>query len=154
MKLCFLALSLLFVSVYSIPIPSVSSAPTLSGKRVERYVDDIAKTLTLEHDKALQSVALQNSTVLVKKKRLDSLTIQFKSLALRLNNITNTYNGLNRERLDASRDYNRFLNNFKRIEALISKGKIDYHQEMNFLMEIKKYINKMALRCPLISLQK
>jgi formylmethanofuran dehydrogenase subunit A len=145
MKLCLFLVSLLFASCYSIPV--VSQAPTLSGKKVEKFVDDIAKSLTLEHQNALKLVASQNETVLSKKKKLDGLTLEFRSLGLRLNNITNTYNALNRERLDASRDYEKFMRNFKRIESLIKAGKIDYEQEMKFLRDIKNYIRKVSLKC-------
>lgn len=145
MKLCLFLASLLFVSVYSIPV--VSQAPTLSGKKVEKFVDDIAKSLTLEHQNALKLVSSQNETVLTKKKKLDGLTLEFRSLGIRLNNITNTYNALNRERLDASRDYDKFMRNFKRIESLIKAGKIDYEQEMKFLRDIKNYIRKVSLNC-------
>ena len=145
MKVCLFLASLLFVSVYSIPV--VSQAPTLSGKKVEQFVDDIAKSLTLEHQNALKLVSSQNETVLSKKKKLDGLTLEFRSLGLRLNNITNTYNALNRERLDASRDYDKFMRNFRRIESLIKAGKIDYEQEMKFLRDIKNYIRKVSLNC-------
>lgn len=145
MKVCLFLASLLFVSVYSIPV--VSQAPTLSGKKVEQFVDDIAKSLTLEHQNALKLVSSQNETVLSKKKKLDGLTLEFRSLGLRLNNITNTYNALNRERKDASRDYDKFMRNFRRIESLIKAGKIDYEQEMKFLRDIKNYIRKVSLNC-------
>ncbi len=145
MKACLFLASLLFVSVYSIPV--VSQATPISGKKVEKFVDDIAKSLTLEHQNALKLVASQNETVLSKKKRLDGLNLEFRSLALRLNNITNTYNSLNRERVEASNDYNRFMRNYKRIEALIKTGKIDYETEMKFLRDIKNYIRKVSLNC-------
>jgi len=145
MKLCLFLASLLFVSVYS--IPSVSKEQPLSGKKVEKFVDDIANSLTLEHQNALKLVSSQNDTVILKKKRLDGLKLEFRRLGIRLNNITNTYNSLNRERLDAQKDYNKFMSNFKRMESLIKAGKIDYEQEMKFLRDIKNYIRKVSVNC-------
>jgi polyhydroxyalkanoate synthesis regulator phasin len=149
MKLCLFLASLLFVSVYSIPVvkPAQTEAPTLSGKRVERFVDDIANSLTFEHQNALKLVASQNETVLSKKRRLDGLTLEFNHLRHRLSNITETFNSFNERRNSALNDYTTFMKRFNQFHEQIKKGKIEYDQEMKFLRDIKNYIKKMSLNC-------
>jgi chromosome segregation ATPase len=125
----------------------VKPAPTLSGKRVERFVDDIAKSLTLDHQNALKLVSSQNETVLTKKRRLDGLTLEFNHLRHRLSNITNTFNSFNQRRNDALNDYTKFMKRFNQFHEQIKKGKIEYEQEMKFLRDIKNYIRKVSLNC-------
>lgn len=143
MRACLFLASLLFVSVCSIPV----SIP-VSSKKVEKFVDDISKSLTIDHQNALKAVSLQNSTLLTKKRRLDGLTLEFNHLRRKLSNITETFNEYNRQRNSALNDYSTYMKHFQKIESSISKGKIEYEREIQFLKEIKRYINKVSrLNC-------
>lgn len=140
MKIFLFLSSVLFIS-FCEGLP-VSPVP-VSGKKVERFIDEIGKTLTVEHENALKLVKSQQSISLIKKQKLDLLSSEFNSLRIKLNNITETYNQYQKERNSALSDYNVFNSNFKRVEKLINKNKIDYENEIKFLNEIKSYIKKV-----------
>jgi len=144
MKLFLFLSSLLFVSFCeSIPITNVSAPIPVSSKKVEVFIDQIGKSLTVEHENALNLVKSQQSISLLKKQKLDILTNEFNTLSQRLTNITETYTQYKKQRNSALNDYELFMVNFKKVENLINKNKIDYETEMNFLIEIKAYIKKV-----------
>ena len=122
--------------------PSTTPAPVVSGKLVEKYIDDISHSLKLDHDKALKLVKQQENISISKKQKVDLLNKEFQSLSAKLSNITQTYNIYRKERNVALSDYDSFMQNFKKVEAIIIKNKTDYENEMKFLMSIKDYIRK------------
>lgn len=143
MKFFLFLSSVLFISFCeSLPVSSVPSVP-VSGKKVERFIDEIGKTLTVEHQNALKLVKSQQAISLIKKQKLDLLSSEFNSLRIKLNNITETYNQYQKERNSALSDYSVFNNNFQKVQKLIDKNKIDYENEIRFLNEIKSYIKKV-----------
>jgi hypothetical protein len=127
----------------SIPITNVSTTIPVSSKKVEVFIDQIGKSLTVEHENALKLVKSQQSISLLKKQKLDILTNEFNTLSQRLTNITETYTQYKKQRNTALNDYELFMVNFKKVENLINKNKIDYETEMKFLNEIKAYIKKV-----------
>lgn len=122
--------------------PGTTPVP-VSSKKVEVYIDDIAKSLTLEHENALALVRSQQNLSLSKKRKVDILNSEFRTLSERLTNITETYTQYKKERNSALTDYDTFMTNFKRVQDLITKNRIDYESEMKFLREIKAYIKKV-----------
>lgn len=140
MKVFLLLSAALFISI-SECVP-VSSVP-VSSKKVEKFIDEIGKSLSVEHNNALNLVKSQESISLLKKQKLDSLSREFNSLSKRLTNITQTYTEYKNERKSALSDYNVFMENFKRVQILTNKTKIDYENEIRFLNDIKSYINKV-----------
>jgi hypothetical protein len=122
--------------------PGATPVP-VSSKKVEVYIDDIAKSLTLEHENALALVRSQQNLSLSKKRKVDILNSEFRTLSERLTNITETYTQYKKERNSALTDYDTFMTNFKRVQDLITKNRIDYESEMKFLKEIKAYIKKV-----------
>jgi hypothetical protein len=144
MKLFLFLSSLLFVSLCeSIPIKNVSVPIPVSSKKVEVFIDQIGKSLTIEHENALKLVKNQKTISLLKKQKLDILTNEFNTLSQKLTNITETYTQYKKERNTALNDYDLFMVNFKKVEILINKNKIDYETEMKFLNDIKTYIKKV-----------
>lgn len=144
MKLFLFLSSILFVSFCeSIPIKNGSIPIPVSSKKVEVFIDQIGKSLTLEHENALKLVKSQQSISLLKKRKLDILTNEFNTLSQRLTNITETYTKYKKQRNTALNDYELFMVNFKKVENLINKNKIDYDTEMKFLNDIKAYIKKV-----------
>lgn len=123
--------------------PPVSKPVPLSSKKVETYIDDIGKSLTLEHENALKLVKTQQTISITKKQKLDILNREFQELSNKLNNITETYTQYKKERNSALSDYDTFMINFKKVQDLIKKNDLDYENEMNFLNEIKAYIKKV-----------
>lgn len=123
--------------------PVATPVPVVSSKKVEVYIDDIAKSLTLEHENALALVRSQQNLSLSKKRKVDILNSEFRTLSERLTNITETYTQYKKERNSALTDYDTFMTNFKRVQDLITKNRIDYESEMKFLKEIKAYIKKV-----------
>jgi len=148
MKL-FIFLSALMFMTFSESVPVVSQPlrPTtpapVSGKLVERYIDDITRTLSIDHENALSLIKKQQDISISKKKKIDILNNEFQNLKSQLTNITATYNEYNNQRNGALKDYNAFMVNFKKVESLIMKNKIDYENEINFLKSIKNYIKKV-----------
>ena len=122
--------------------PGTTPVP-VSSKKVEVYIDDIARSLTLEHENALALVRSQQNLSLSKKRKVDILNSEFRTLSERLTNITETYTQYKKERNSALTDYDTFMTNFKRVQDRITKNRIDYESEMKFLKEIKAYIKKV-----------
>jgi hypothetical protein len=108
----------------------------VSSKKVEVFIDEIGKSLTLEHENALRLVRSQQQVSLLKKQKLDVITEK-------LSNITGTYTQLTKERNKSLTDYQSYIEEFKQVQDLINKNKIDYESEMKFLEEIKGYIKKV-----------
>jgi len=128
--------------------PSTTTPPAVSGKLVEKYIDDIARSISIEHENALKLVKNQQVISLGKKQKLDVLSGEFQSLSAKLSNITATYNEYKNQRNTALVDYNRFMANFKKVEVLIKKSKTDYENEMRFLDDIKAYIRRVqSVKC-------
>jgi len=128
--------------------PSTTTPPAVSGKLVEKYIDDIARSISIEHENALKLVKNQQVISLGKKQKLDVLSGEFQSLSAKLSNITATYNEYKNQRNTALVDYNRFMENFKKVEVLIKKSKTDYENEMRFLNDIKAYIRRVqSVKC-------
>lgn len=125
------------------PTTPVLKPVPVSSKKVETYIDDIGRSLTLEHENALKLVRGQQDISLTKKRKFDLLNSQFQELSRRLTNITDTYTEYKKERNSALSDYTSFMADFKRVQNLIDKNKIDYESEMKFLNEIKAYIKKV-----------
>jgi hypothetical protein len=125
------------------PTTPVLKPVPVSSKKVETYIDDIGRSLTLEHENALKLVRGQQDISLTKKRKFDLLNSQFQELSRRLTNITDTYTEYKKERNSALSDYSSFMADFKRVQDLIDKNKIDYESEMKFLNEIKAYIKKV-----------
>ena len=125
------------------PTTPVLKPVPVSSKKVETFIDDIGKSLTLEHENALKLVKGQQTISLTKKRKLDLLNSEFQELSRRLTNITETYTEYKKERNSALTDYTSFMADFKRVQDLIDKNKIDYENEMKFLSEIKAYIKKV-----------
>jgi hypothetical protein len=128
--------------------PSTTTPPAVSGKLVEKYIDDIARSISIEHENALKLVKNQQDISLGKKQKLDVLTGEFQSLSAKLSNITATYNEYKNQRNTALVDYDKFMENFKKVEVLIKKSKTDYENEMRFLNDIKAYIRRVqSVKC-------
>lgn len=153
MKLFFFLSSLMFMTFCEgLPVavapPSTTTPPAVSGKLVEKYIDDIARSISVEHENALKLVKNQQVISLGKKQKLDVLTGEFQSLSAKLSNITATYNEYRDERNTALNDYSRFMARFKKVELMINKSKTDYENEMRFLNDIKSYIKRVqGVRC-------
>ena len=153
MKLFLFLSSLMFMTFCEgLPVavapPSTTTPPAVSGKLVEKYIDDIARSISIEHENALKLVKNQQVISLGKKQKLDVLSGEFQSLSAKLSNITATYNEYKNQRNTALVDYNRFMANFKKVEVLIKKSKTDYENEMRFLDDIKAYIRSVqSVKC-------
>lgn len=153
MKLFLFLSSLMFMTFCEgLPVavapPSTTTPPAVSGKLVEKYIDDIARSISIEHENALKLVKNQQVISLGKKQKLDVLSGEFQSLSAKLSNITATYNEYKNQRNTALVDYNRFMANFKKVEVLIKKSKTDYENEMRFLDDIKAYIRRVqSVKC-------
>jgi hypothetical protein len=117
------------------PPPVVKPVP-VSSKKVEVFIDEIGKSLTLEHENALRLVRSQQRVSLLKKQKLDVISEK-------LSNITGTYTLLTKERQKSLTDYQSYMADFKQVQDLIDKNKLDYESEMKFLEEIKGYIKKV-----------
>lgn len=115
--------------------PVVKPVP-VSSKKVEAFIDEIGKSLTLEHENALELVRSQQQVSLLKKQKLDVISEK-------LSNITGTYTLLTKERRKSLSDYQSYMADFKQVQDLIDKNKLDYESEMKFLEEIKGYIKKV-----------
>jgi len=140
MKLFFLFSSLMFVA-FCEGIPTTMTPVPVSSKKVEVYIDDMTRTLTVEHTNALKLVKAQQTISLLKKQKLDVI-------GEKLSNITGTYNQLQKEQKKSLTDYNSYMEEFKQVQILIDKNKIDYESEIKFLTEIKAYIKKVRdLKC-------
>lgn len=153
MKPALFLLAVLFASLEAIPIESLALVPPattskpvslpvpVSSKKVETFIDNIASSLTLEHANALKLVQSQQSISLLKKQKLDVISEK-------LSNITGTYTQLTKERQSSLTDYNAYMEEFKQVQQLIDKNKVDYETEMKFLNDIKAYIKKVSnLKC-------
>lgn len=125
------------------PTTPVLKPVPVSSKKVETYIDDITKSLTLEHENALKLVRGQQNISKVKKRKFDLLNGEFQELSRKLANITDTYTAYKKQRDSAYTDYSSFMADFKRVQDLIDKNKIDYESEIKFLNEIKAYIKKV-----------
>ena len=153
MKLFLFLSSLMFMTFCEgLPVavapPSTTTPPAVSGKLVEKYIDDIARSISIEHENALKLVKNQQDISLGKKQKLDVLTGEFQSLSAKLSNITATYNEYKNQRNTALVDYDKFMENFKKVEVLIKKSKTDYENEMRFLNDIKAYIRRVqSVKC-------
>jgi transcription antitermination factor NusG len=131
-----------------LPIPTtpVPTTPVLkpvpvSSKKVETFIDNIANSLTLEHTNALKLVKAQQTISLLKKQKLDVISEK-------LSNITGTYTQLQKDRQKSLTDYTSYMAEFKQVQDLIDRNKMDYDTEMKFLAEIKAYIKKVReIKC-------
>lgn len=153
MKPALFFLAVLFASLEAIPIESLAFVPPattakpvalpvpVSSKKVETFIDSIATSLTLEHTNALKLVKAQQTISLLKKQKLDLVSEK-------LSNITGTYTQLQAEQRKSLTDYNSYIADFKQVQDLIDRNKLDYDAEMKFLADIKAYIKKVQeIKC-------
>jgi hypothetical protein len=142
--LCFLA-GLVFLpnstsTADALPVTSVPSTPTLSGKRVEQVAINLKADLERQEAALMRYIKSIQGDHVIRNERLKRLRFTLADLKLKLDNATRTYNNFDSQ-VVSQQNADRPLDvSFNRTTAMYERDMKALKEEKEFVDALLKYI--------------